>query len=253
MEKLHFFWNFLLTSFTPVWENLRTQSSLWLAVTLVAYALGMWLYKKSGYKTIFTPLLTSIILIVAALLTTHTDYATYMQGGQHINFLLGPATVALAVPLYEQRLRLAKLWIPLTCGLAVGAVVAIVSTISIAALLGASRETVVSLAPKSVTVPIAVGISEHLGGIPALTAALVVITGVTGALLCRPLFAVLREKNEATRGFSIGLAAHGVGTATAFQMSRDTGAFSGLAMGLTGLLTAFIAPWILKVMLPLFF
>ncbi len=253
MEALHSFLHFLAASFTPVWESLRTQPSLWLAVTLVAYAIGMWLYKKSGYKTIFTPLLTSIILIVAALLATHTDYATYMQGGQHINFLLGPATVALAVPLYEQRLRLAKLWLPLTCGLAVGAVVAIVSTIGIAALLGASRETVVSLAPKSVTVPIAVGISEHLGGIPALTAALVVITGVTGALLCRPLFAVLREKNEATRGFAIGLAAHGVGTATAFQMSRDTGAFSGLAMGLTGLLTAFIAPWILKLMLPLFF
>jgi len=253
METLHALTSFLASSFTPVWENLRTQPSLWLAVTLVAYAIGMWLYKKSGYKTIFTPLLTSIVLIVAALLATHTDYATYMQGGQHINFLLGPATVALAVPLYEQRLRLAKLWIPLTCGLAVGAVVAIVSTVGIAALLGASRETVVSLAPKSVTVPIAVGISEHLGGIPALTAALVVITGVTGALLCRPLFAALREKNEATRGFAIGLAAHGVGTATAFQMSRDTGAFSGLAMGLTGLLTAFIAPWILKLMLPLFF
>lgn len=253
METLHSFWNFLASSFGPVWASLRTQPSLWLAVTLVAYALGMWLYKKSGYKTIFTPLLTSIVIIVAALLATHTDYATYMQGGQHINFLLGPATVALAVPLYEQRLRLAKLWIPLTCGLVVGAVVAIVSTISIAALLGASRETVVSLAPKSVTVPIAVGISEHLGGIPALTAALVVITGVTGALLCRPLFAVLREKNDATRGFAIGLAAHGVGTATAFQMNRDTGAFSGLAMGLTGLLTAFIAPWILKLMLPLFF
>ena len=253
MEALMQTWSFFVDAFTPVWENLCTQPSLWLAVTLVAYAFGMWLYKKSGFKTIFTPLLTSIVIIVATLLATHTDYATYMQGGQHINFLLGPATVALAVPLYEQRLRLAKLWIPLTCGLVVGAMVAIVSTISIAALLGASRETVVSLAPKSVTVPIAVGISEHLGGIPALTAALVVITGVTGALLCRPLFAVLREKNEATRGFAIGLAAHGVGTATAFQMSRDTGAFSGLAMGLTGLLTAFIAPWILQLMLPMFF
>ena len=244
---------FLSETLSPVWAHLKTEPALWLAVTLVAYAVGMALYKNSGYKTIFTPLLTSIILIVAMLLLTKTDYATYMQGGQHINFLLGPATVALAVPLYEQRLRLAKLWIPLTCGLFVGAVVAIASTVSIAALLGASRETVVSLAPKSVTVPIAVGISEHLGGIPALTAALVVITGVTGALICRPIFALLREKNEATRGFAIGLAAHGVGTATAFQMSRDTGAFSGLAMGLTGLLTAFIAPWLLNLLLPLFF
>lgn len=253
MDMLSSWGNALLAALTPVWSTLRTQAALWLAVTLVAYAIGMALYKKSGYKTLFTPLLTSIVLIVAALLATHTDYDTYMTGGQHIHFLLGPATVALAVPLYEQRLRLAKLWIPLTCGLVVGAVVAIVSTIGIAALLGASRETVVSLAPKSVTVPIAVGISEHLGGIPALTAALVVITGVTGALLCRPIFAVIGEKNEATRGFAIGLAAHGVGTATAFQMSRDTGAFSGLAMGLTGLLTAFIAPWLLKLMLPLFF
>ena len=117
MEALMQTWSFFVDAFTPVWENLRTQPSLWLAVTLVAYAFGMWLYKKSGFKTIFTPLLTSIVIIVATLLATHTDYTTYMQGGQHINFLLGPATVALAVPLYEQRLRLAKLWIPLTCGL----------------------------------------------------------------------------------------------------------------------------------------
>ena len=130
---------------------------------------------------------------------------------------------------------------------------AIVSGIVIASALGASKETVISLAPKSVTVPIAMGVSQHLGGIPALTAALVVITGVTGALICKPAMALLREHNDAVRGFSIGLASHGVGTATAFQMSRDTGAFSGLAMGLCGLLTAFIAPPLLQWTLPLFF
>lgn len=250
-------WGSLLTSLLEilqeVWRREQAEPSLWLAATLIAYAIGMWGYKKSGYKPICTPLLTAIVIVVTLLLVSGTDYKTYLEGGQHINFLLGPATVALAVPLYEQRLRLAKLWLPLTCGLIVGAGTAIVSGIVIASALGASKETVISLAPKSVTVPIAMGVSQHLGGIPALTAALVVITGVTGALICKPAMALLREHNDAVRGFSIGLASHGVGTATAFQMSRDTGAFSGLAMGLCGLLTAFIAPPLLQWTLPLFF
>lgn len=233
-------------------DTLTHEPSTWLCATLLVYAFGMWLYRKSGYKTIFTPLLTAIIILVFFLWLTDTDYQTYLKGGTHINFLLGPATVALAVPLYEQRLRLAKLWIPLTCGLIAGGTVAIVSAVLIAGALGASPAIMVSLAPKSVTVPIAMGISEHLGGIPELTAALVVITGVVGALMCRPLFALLGEKDDATRGFSIGLAAHGVGTATAFQMNRDTGGFAGLSMGLTGLFTAFAAPAILPYLLELF-
>ena len=194
----------------------------------------------------------AIVLLVAVLELTGTDYKTYIEGGQHINFLLGPATVALAVPLYEQRLRLAKLWIPLTCGLVAGGTVAIVSAVLIAGALGASPETMISVAPKSVTVPIAMAVSEHLGGIPALTAALVVITGVVGALLARPLLMLLGEKDEAVSGFAIGLAAHGVGTATAFQMSRNTGGFAGLAMGLTGLFTAFVAPAILPWLIGIF-
>lgn len=233
-------------------ETLLHDPSLWLCATLLAYALGMWIYKKSGYKTICTPLLVSIVILVITLEVTGTDYKTYLNGGQHINFLLGPATVALAVPLYEQRLRLAKLWIPLTCGLFAGGTVAIVSAVLIAGALGASPETMISLAPKSVTVPIAMAVSENLGGIPALTAALVVITGVVGALMARALLGLLKEKDDAIRGFSIGLTAHGVGTATAFQMNRDTGAFSGLAMGLTGLFTAFAAPFLLPYLLQLF-
>lgn len=241
-----------LARFQTTVYTLTHEPSTWLCATLLVYAFGMWLYRKSGYKTICTPLLTAIIILVFFLWATGTDYQTYLKGGTHINFLLGPATVALAVPLYEQRLRLAKLWIPLTCGLVAGGTVAIVSAVLIAGALGASPAIMVSLAPKSVTVPIAMGISEHLGGIPELTAALVVITGVVGALICRPLFAVLGEKDDATRGFAIGLAAHGVGTATAFQMNRDTGGFSGLSMGLTGLFTAFAAPAILPYLLELF-
>lgn len=231
---------------------LQAEPATWLCATLLVYALGMWLYEKSGFKTVFTPLLTSIIMLAAILLVTGTPYKTYMDGGQHINFLLGPATVALAVPLYEQRLKLAKLWIPMACGLVAGGTVAIASAVCIAGWLGANHEVMISLAPKSVTVPIAMAVSSNLGGIPELTAALVVITGVTGAILCRPILSLIGEKDEATRGFAIGLTAHGVGTATAFQMSRDTGAFSGLAMGLNGLFTAFAAPMILPYLLMLF-
>ncbi len=234
------------------WRVLQNEPATWLAATLLAYAAGMWGYKKSGYKAIFTPLMTAIALIVCLLLATKTDYKTYFEGGRYINFLLGPATVALAVPLYEQRQRLARLAVPLFCGLVAGGTIAIVSAVLIAGALGASTETMISLAPKSVTVPIAVSISEHLGGIAPLTAALVVITGVVGALLCKPIFALLGEKSDATRGFSVGLAAHGLGTSAAFQINRDTGAFSGLAMGLNGLFTAFAAPALLPLLLKLF-
>jgi len=234
------------------WSTLQHEPATWLAVTLLAYAAGMWGYRKSGYKAIFTPLMSAIIIVVCILLATRTDYQTYFEGGRYINFLLGPATVALAVPLYEQRRRLAKLAIPLFCGLVAGGSIAIISAVLIAGALGASTETMVSLAPKSVTVPIAVSISEHLGGIAPLTAALVVITGVVGALLCKPIFALMREKSDATRGFSVGLAAHGLGTSAAFQINRDTGAFSGLAMGLNGLFTAFAAPLILPLLLKVF-
>ena len=149
----------MLERLTQTWSVLQHEPSTWLAVTLLAYAAGMWGYKKSGYKAIFTPLLSAIVIVVCILIATHTDYPTYFEGGRYINFLLGPATVALAVPLYEQRQRLAKLAVPLFCGLVAGGSIAIISAVLIAGALGASTETMVSLAPKSVTVPIAVSIS----------------------------------------------------------------------------------------------
>ena len=245
-------WNTLIDHLCEARSQILSEPALWLCLTLLVYAFGMWIYKKSGYKTVFTPLLVAIVVLAAILLITGTPYKTFMEGGQHINFLLGPATVALAVPLYERRLRLAKLWLPLACGLAAGGTVAIASAVLIAGALGASPETMISIAPKSVTVPIAMGVSHTLGGIPELTAALVVITGVVGALMSPALLMLLREKNDAVRGFAIGLTAHGVGTATAFQMNRDTGAFSGLSMGLTGLFTAFMAPAIVPWLIELF-
>ena len=140
--------------------------------------------------------------------------------------------------------RLVKLALPLALGLAAGVTTAIVSAVGIASLLGASRETLLSLAPKSVTAPVAMGISERIGGLPSLTAVLVIVTGMVGAICARPILNALRIRSDATAGFALGLAAHGIGTARAFQISEEKGAFAGLAMGLTALATALIAPWL---------
>jgi putative effector of murein hydrolase len=152
--------------------------------------------------------------------------------------------VALAIPLYDQRARLAQLWLPLTLGLVAGVATAIVSAVGIAWMLGASRETLLSLVPKSVTTPIAMGVAEKIGGLPSLTAVFVILTGMIGAIIARPLLNALRVESHAARGFAVGVAAHGIGTARAFQVSEQMGAFAGLAMGLTALVTAFIAPWL---------
>ncbi|MEG1833210.1 MAG: LrgB family protein [Burkholderiaceae bacterium] len=229
---------------TEVWVYLSATPLVWLTITLIAYQLAFALYRKSGWNPVANPVAIAVLLIAVLLAATGTSYDTYFDGAQFVHFLLGPATVALAIPLYDQRVRLAKLWLPLLLGLIAGAITAIVSAVTIAWLLGATRETMMSLAPKSVTTPVAMGISEKLGGLPSLTAVMVILTGVSGAIMARPLLNLMRVKSSHARGFAVGLAAHGIGTARAFQVSEEAGAFAGLAMGLTALVTAFIAPWL---------
>jgi len=159
-----------------------------------------------------------------------------------VHFLLGPATVALAVPLHAQWRRLRTMAVPLLAALLVGSLTAALSAMAIAFLLGASKATLMSLAPKSVTTPIAMGIAERLGGLPSLTAVLVIATGIVGAVCARYVFLALKISDHAVRGFAIGIAAHGIGTARAFQVSEQAGAFAALAMGLNGLLTAVLLP-----------
>ncbi|MCE2971320.1 MAG: LrgB family protein [Burkholderiales bacterium] len=230
--------------FTDVWVYLAATPLLGLTATLLAYLLAYKLYEKSGLKAWANPVAISVALLVALLAATGTPYRVYFEGAQFVHFLLGPATVALALPLYDQRRRLVQLALPLALGLAAGVSTAIVSAVGIAWLLGASRETLLSLAPKSVTAPVAMGIAERIGGLPSLTAVLVIATGMTGALLARPIFRALRIESDATAGFALGLAAHGIGTARAFQIGEEKGAFAGLAMGLTALATALVAPWL---------
>ena len=231
-------------SLTRLWVYLAQTPLLWLTVTVAVYAAAHWLHQRAHARAILNPVLIAVAVIVAILLLTGTSYETYFDGAQFAHFLLGPATVALAVPLYAQLGKLRRLAVPVGVSLLAGSITAIVSAGAICWALGASRQTIFSILPKSATTPIAMGVSEGLGGLPSLTAVLVILTGILGAVAGTAVLDVLRVRDEAARGFALGVAAHGIGTARAFQVSEETGAFAGLAMGLNGALTAVLVPFL---------
>ncbi|MGC9467018.1 MAG: LrgB family protein [Anaerolineae bacterium] len=224
-----------------VWDALSSSPLLWLTVTLITYRAAEAAYDRLGFAWL-NPVLISIVIVVATLLVTQTSYEDYFAGVQLIHLLLGPATVALAVPLYHRIERLRQMTGPIVGALLVGSCVAVGSAVAIGWLLGASPATLLSLAPKSVTTPIAMGVSEKIGGLPSLTAVLVILTGIVGAITAEPVLNLLRVEDHSIRGFAVGVAAHGIGTARAFQMDDEAGAFSGLGMGLNGILTAVLVP-----------
>lgn len=231
--------------FEEIWVYLSTSPLLGLTLTLLAYQGAFWIYKRAGFHPLANPVLISIALLATLLLATGTPYAAYFDGAQFVHFLLGPATVALAIPLHAQWPRLKAMALPLIIALVLGSLTAALSAWGIGALFGGSRESLMSLAPKSVTTPIAMGVAERLGGLPSLTAVLVISAGIIGAVCARSLYKALRIQDHAVRGFAIGLASHGIGTARAFQVSEQAGAFAALAMGLNGLITALSLPWIM--------
>jgi len=225
-----------------IWVYLSTSPLLGLTVTLVVYQGAYWIYRRANFHPLLNPVALAVATLVLLLTLTGTPYQTYFDGAQFVHFLLGPATVALAIPLYAQLGKLKSLLLPLLAALLAGALTAIGSAVGIAWMLGASSSTLISLAPKSVTTPIAMGITEKLGGLPSLTAVLVVSTGIIGAVAVKYVLDFLRVREHSVRGFAVGVAAHGIGTARAFQLSEEAGAFAGLGMGLNGLATALLFP-----------
>lgn len=225
-----------------IWVYLAASPLLHLTLTLAAFQAASWLYARAGLNPLLNPVLIAVVLLVATLTLTGTPYQTYFEGAQFVHFLLGPATVSLAIPLYRQFDRVRRSAAALAASIITGSLTAAASAVGIAWVLGASRETLISLAPKSVTAPVAMGISERLGGLPSLTAVLVILTGVLGAMLGPPLLNLLGIRDWAARGVAIGTASHGIGTARALQVNELAGAFSGLAMGLNALATAVLLP-----------
>ena len=228
-----------------LWVYLQTAPLFWLTATLGAYLIADALARAVDRHPLANPVLISVALVAVLLKISATDYQTYFNGAQFVHFLLGPATVALAVPLYRNLALVRENLLPMAAALVVGALVAIVSAVVIAAALGAPRVVLISLAPKSVTAAVAMAVSERAGGLPSLTAALVILTGVIGAVVVTPMMNALRIRDYAARGFAAALASHGIGTARAFTVDPLAGAFAGIAMGLNAVATPIIVPLIL--------
>ena len=235
---------------TQTWVYLSATPLFWLTMTLVAYQIAHWIYRRCGAHPLANPVLIAVVLLVALLQLTHTPYDTYFSGAQFVHFLLGPATVALAIPLYGQFQRLVGLAGPLLLALVGGSLTAMLSAVFVGHWLGGSLPTLLSLAPKSVTTPIAMGIAERIGGHPSLAAGMVIATGILGAITAQTIFRWLKVNDDAVSGFALGVAAHGIGTARAFQLSETMGAFAALGMGLNGLLTAISLPSLIQWLKP---
>lgn len=232
--------------FVELWVYLSATPLFGLTATLVTYVLTLALYQRVQQAPWANPVLWSVVVIATVLLLTDVPYPTYFSGAQFIHFLLGPAVVALGWPLWQRRLELRQRWGRLLLAALAGGSAASGSALLMAWALDLPSEVVLSLAPKSVTAPVAMGIAEKIGGIPALSAVFAVITGLVGALSGRYLFNAMRlpfnTAGWTARGFALGTAAHGIGAARALQVNADAGAYAELALGLQVVLASLLMP-----------
>ena len=228
--------------FVELWIYLSATPLFGLTATLVVYLLANAAYARLGSPPWANPVLWSVIALASGLIATGVDYPTYFAGAQFIHFLLGPAVVALAWPLWQRRIELRARFGRLMLAALLGGAAACASAVALGWAVGLPHDVVLSLAPKSVTAGVAMGISESLGADPSLSAAAVVLTGIMGAIIVTPLMNRTGVTDYRARGFAAGLAAHGIGTARAFQVDEIAGVFSGIAMSLNALVTSFLVP-----------
>jgi predicted murein hydrolase (TIGR00659 family) len=232
--------------FVELWVYLSATPLFGLTATLSVYVLAHAVYTRLGQAPWANPVLWSVLVLAAGLLLTGVSYPTYFSGAQFIHFLLGPAVVALAWPLWQRRAELRQRWLPLLAAAILGGMAAAASAVLLGQAMGLPADVVRSLAPKSVTAPVAMGVAQAVGGIPALAAVFAVLTGMIGALSGKYLFDALGlgrdPKGWAIRGFALGTAAHGIGAARALQVDADAGAYAALALGLQVVLASVLIP-----------
>ncbi|MFV0334975.1 MAG: LrgB family protein [Tropicimonas sp.] len=238
-----------MSDVASIWSYLSAGPLLWLSLTITAYLIADGLAARLGRPALANPVLIAVTLLAAMLFLTGTPYATYFEGAQFIHFLLGPATVALAVPLHANLSVIRRAALPILAALVAGSVMAALSAVLLAKAFGLPEAVIISIAPKSTTAPVAIGISEALGGNLTLTAVLVIVTGIIGAITVTPLMNALGIRDWRARGLAVGIAAHGIGTARAFQVNELAGAFAGIGLALNALLTALLVPVVLWLVL----
>jgi len=235
-----------MSSFVDLWVYLAATPLFGLTATLGVYVAASALYERLDRAPWANPVLWSVVVLALLLKATGTPYPVYFSGAQFIHFLLGPAVVALAWPLWQRRAELRARAGALQLAALAGGAAASGSAVAIAWALGLPGEVIASLAPKSVTAPVAMGIAAQLGGIPALAAVFAVLTGLIGAITAKVLFDATRIRPPVVRGFALGTASHGVGAARALQVHPDAGAYAALALGLQVLLAALLMPLIAR-------
>lgn len=226
------------------WTWLRSSPLFGITLTLATYALGRWLHERTG-SPLVQPVLVAIAVIVVVLKAFDISYADYLTGGSYVGFWLGPATVALALPLHHEWHLVRRAAVPIAVGVISGALVSITSAVLVTKLAGGSRLLQLTMAPKAATTPVSLALSTQIGGIPALTAALTIIAGITGAILGPWVLDRIGVHDLRARGIAMGSVSHGIGTARALQESRTEGAFSALCMGLTAVATSVLVPLLL--------
>lgn len=228
------------------WQWLVGSPIFGLTLTLLAYAFGRWLHDHTG-TPLLQPVLVAIVLIVPVLLVLDVDYADYLEGGRYVGFWLGPATVALALPLHREWERIRRAALPILAGVVAGTVTSIVSAVLVTDWTGGTRTLQLTMAPKSATTPVSIAVSEQVGGLPALTAVVTIIAGITGAMVGPWVMDRIGVRDQRARGVALGTVAHGIGTSRALRESRTEGAFSALSMGLAALATSLLVPLVLLV------
>ena len=233
-----------LNGVATLWVYLQTSPLLGLVATLVAWEAASFISNRARGHVLANPMLISIALLAALLLATGTPYHAYFEGGQYVQFLLGPATVALAVPMHSNLARIRRAAPAILPAMLAGSLVAAASAMLIARFMGASRTVVLSLAPKSVTTPIAMGIAEQIGGSPSLAAVFVLLTGLTAVVLGPAVMRAVRVLDWRAHGLAAGTAGHGLATARMLLVNETAGAFGGLAIGLNGIFTAILVPFL---------
>ena len=230
-----------------IWVYLQAEPLFWLTLTIGSYLLADMAYKKSNLFPLLNPVAMSVLIVSLILILFNIKYERYFDGAKFIHFLLGPATVALAIPIYKKWNLIILNSKAILISLILGSTFAILITYSLSLYLELPKELIMSLLPRNVTAPIAMGISEIIGGIPSLTAIITILTGVVGASLGVFVFDVMKLKNMDARGFSLGLTSHGIGTARAMSRNKNAGVYAAVGMGLSGLLTSILVPLFLKI------
>jgi putative effector of murein hydrolase len=225
-----------------LWTPLSATPLLWVAITIAAYAGAQWVQRACGGTPLANPVLIAILVVAAIVLATGTSYATYFSGAQLINFLLGPATVALAVPLARNLHHIRRGFHAIALALLAGSLTSIVSGVGLVWLTGGSRLAALSMAPKAVTTPIAMAVAQEIGGIPALTAALAIVGGIVAAIAGQVVLRWMRIEDWRAHGLAAGVAGSGVAAARVAGLSGLAAAFAALGIALNGVITSLIAP-----------